>query len=120
MTDRNKKKLRTILDKIGDALLDGGIGEELAAVLSALRGPDSGDYGVKYTSTNFIRRAAFPKVAAENDAKKFDTTGVLGCWDLTIRGEKPVIRTNGGYIEGHFDGHINSAALALGLTIEKI
>jgi hypothetical protein len=59
---------RQILDVIDRELATGSdAAQELWDVLSALRGPDIGDTGIKEDSTIPIRRAAFPETAAKTD-----------------------------------------------------
>lgn len=63
------KKLRVALDSIDNMLMDPQIGENLWAILSALRGPDGLDLGgdepdLKRIFTGPMRSAAFPKWGA--------------------------------------------------------
>src|SRR3990167_2000208 len=54
-----KKEVRKLLDVI-DQMLIGPHGTEVVDILSAIRGPDSGNYYNKRASTNIIRQQAFP------------------------------------------------------------
>jgi len=113
------EKLRKVLDQIDKALCDSEIGEPLANILSALRGPDvAGNETVKYHTTQVIRSAAFPKLAK----LARDTGNVIGgskIW-LMAKPENTFFccdrcdpDTNAGT---HFTAHVRRAAADLGLA----
>lgn len=64
------QKLRKILTTIEDVLLgdDTDLRTDLWNVLTALRGPDTGDINVKTFSTCLIRMRAFPRIARSGKA----------------------------------------------------
>jgi hypothetical protein len=98
-------ELRAELDRIEDFLM-GPHGAELANVLSALRGPDFPDVDhVKEETTIHIRRAAFPRLAAQLSSFR------LG-WALWT--DRPFKMPRPG--TGHFYAHVRTAAIALKLA----
>ena len=89
-------------------LCDARIGHHLAAVLSALRGPDNGDDALKWSTTNHIRRASFLRLT-----KKYKEYYGRLSWDLNLTPPRKI-----GKIElsklPHFMRHIVNARVALG------
>lgn len=59
--ERLNPALLRILDAIDEALVDPVIARDLSNILSALRGPDSGDNDLKSRTTAHIRQMAFPQ-----------------------------------------------------------
>lgn len=103
-------KVRRVLDEIDTVLEQGDrAAAQLWNVLSALRGPDDGDWLLKTQTTEPIRRTAFPKVAAKSDTLK----GYSGI-PADFYG-KEFTRPIG---SSHFAEHVRSAANALGLIKE--
>lgn len=78
---------RKMLDDLDEFLSrNDNASAEVAAILSALRGPDLDDVGDKRTTTMRIRRAAFPKLADVNDKFPYGATINVGTNDF-IPGE---------------------------------
>ena len=116
-----KPSLRKSLDIIDRWLLDPDIGRDLTHVLSALRGPDTeSDDDLKLTTTNHIRRAAFPRLAERYD-KWYDTQteqprrGALSCWDLHVKPPRRIeTKMDDPDDLSHFMSHVLHARKALG------
>jgi hypothetical protein len=117
--------LRAMLDLIdrflawGDCYKDAQrfkAAEQLWLVLTALRGPDSGDTILKGQTTTRIRSKAFPRCAARYDSAAHQRASFY-------RGEPTEIVVqdvaNGGHFESHFHSHAKSAARALGLKVSN-
>lgn len=105
-------KVREILDKIDDVLADDSpAGRQLWEVLTALRGPDSGNTVDKKTKTVPIRRAAFPKTAAKNDefGNAFPNGADFGSPESKYNGTE---QSDGNF---HFYGHAFDARYTLGI-----
>lgn len=115
MTD----KVRECLDHIEAVLLDPKCGADLWAILTALRGPDSGSQLEKTCTTVPIRRAAFPKLA---DCIEY-AARVIGVDFGDRRHEGKVYpRQSPGYRNellywDHFNTHVLHAARVLGLEL---
>ncbi len=104
------KTVRQALNQIDGWLCDAVIGEALANVLAALRGPDStfADH-IKQTTTVPIRRAAFPKLAA-----KVASAGMYGVgWSMD---PQRFDQTDAYRVSTHFGAHIEWASSALKLS----
>jgi hypothetical protein len=106
-----KPKVRAMLDQI-DAMLVEMTDEsrELWAILTALRGPDAGDYGEKAKFTIPVRRAAFPRTAAAVRAS-------MTLADFEVYGVAPEKAMSYSPSEDyqHFQGHVYEAQQALGM-----
>lgn len=65
------KTVRDVLRKIEDVLLksDGDDADDLWSVMTALRGPDNGNFDLKERYTIPIRRLAFPRLARRREQK---------------------------------------------------
>lgn len=113
--------LRAELDRIEDFLM-GPEGAALAAILSALRGPDNDDRFLKSKTTLHIRRAAFPRIAEESARSRNswgDTEMNLG-WVMFSpfrqgTPEPPLETSLDLCWSKHFMRHIRSAVFSLGL-----
>ena len=81
---------------------------DLWSVLSALRGPDSGDFRLKNGTTIPIRRAAFPKTT------KSSVFGSVGASFGNPRRHYAFMRNLVGSV--HFKSHANKAAKVLSLV----
>jgi hypothetical protein len=108
MAERLGPAALAVLDQV-DQFLSRGDGQAgaLAAVLTALRGPDSSNGLAKSRGTNVVRRVAFPKTARSraNVGMDFACSGIAVDLDEARRqGERD-----------HFVGHLRSAAEALGI-----
>lgn len=123
---RRDTALRKELDRIEDFLL-GPYGEDLAAVLSALRGPDNESDHLKDMTTCVIRTAAFPRLATSSMPLRgkwlFAPSGAvlktMRLWDddgFDANASQPYHRW-GGF---HFISHIKVAAKALGIKREFV
>lgn len=99
-------ELQAELDRIENFLI-GPQGHALASILSALRGPDEGDYNLKAATTTHIRSAAFPRL------KDRVEWGHSVGWDMDTSSH---FDTNHPYIgRTHFKSHVEAAARLLGL-----
>jgi len=105
------RKVRETLDVIDNVLCgNDGAAWKLWDVLSALRGPDTGNFVLKRSTTAPIRRVAFPKFA-----KVADERGSFGPSFRSDGYERPSLDNPAG---PHFYGHIRMAAAVLGLDEE--
>lgn len=109
MIKKEKAKISTInrerLEQIDEWLADPSHGEELSAVLAALRGPDNGDSELKWSTTAHIRRVAFPKA--------WEELTYSGHWNDYIEPFMEEESTDGA--SQHFIGHVRKAAEILGI-----
>lgn len=104
-------KLRAELDRIEEFLL-GDEGASLAHVLTALRGPDSGDLVVKQATTTHIRSTAFPRLAKQFGSL-FTEPGSVNHYDMwDFKMGKLTLPAEGW---SHFYSHITLALSALGI-----
>lgn len=102
-----KTATRKLLSLLDTALAkQDDVAEELWRVLTALRGPDSDDMGIKVTTTMVIRRAAFPKTAKEYQKTRNSAGGAMYASD-----EQPFVPAG----DGHFRNHAEGAQEVLGL-----
>ena len=115
--------LRAELDRIGE-FLQGPEGNELAAVLAALRGPDETPLSsfdnsfLKDETTVHIRRAAFPRLATRYDAHlavhpSGRTWAGVGSWTLVT---KRPFNAHSRSKSQHFTNHIEDAAYVLDMV----
>ena len=123
---------RKILDQIDEFLLRRDkASRELAAVLSALRGPDNRDEDdytdvTKSYTTIPIRRAAFPKCAARQDAlNNFvveigDGNRIMNMQRAAGHKDASFKLLSHTHEDTHFNIHAWMAAKALGLTNEEL
>lgn len=102
-------KVREVLDIIDGVLAqDEEDARELWDILTALRGPDDGSVRKKDSTTVHIRAAAFPKTASSYFTH------------ATMNPHNPLDLTPGTQLnDWHFDGHVRSAAVALGLISKE-
>lgn len=118
--------LRDTLNKIEEALL-GPDGQELWAVLTALRGPDEHSDKLKDEVTAPIRGAAFPKLRmmATRDVSLFALSRASGLSPVSedgrwyFRGFQIAPPENLRPPQGgsdHFNAHAKAAVTALGMT----
>jgi hypothetical protein len=115
-----QRTTREMLDQIDKFLSRGDeAAEELVDVLSALRGPDNGDYDLKRNTTERIRAAAFP-------CTTHGRYSVLHKWDVnTDGGQIKFVSSFHGKRLGwpnlshppanHFNQHAATAAKRLGI-----
>lgn len=106
-------KLRAILDQIDDVLAgdDTETSVQLWDVLSALRGPDY--RGNKDATTNYIRHAAFPKMASLPSTDSIRSyCGANARVNMILNNAGPLILES--YAHNHFYNHIDLAFVALG------
>lgn len=101
--------LRQKLDIIDGWLCELGA-RDLADVLSAIRGPDSENDGLKSVTTMVIRTAAFPKTAAESTGWNQDYTGWMFAMPEDVY-QNPIFTED----SWHFRHHAELAAKALGI-----
>jgi hypothetical protein len=117
---------RDMLDQIDLFLCrDDRASKELAAVLTALRGPDSGAIAQKLSTTVPIRRAAFPKRALQGapmvgtniGSEQVYSRGMMITGGKFVKPLLPLDRYNAdsAISKYHFEEHIILAASALGL-----
>ena len=102
-------ELRAQLDTIDGWLQEGNENAgKLWEVLTALRGPDSGDMIVKNATTIHIRAAAFPRTAQNHTLPA----------KFAIAGDEPSLNESlaGG---GHFASHVYFALRTLGIKETK-
>ena len=99
--------LRAELDRIEDFLM-GPEGEELAAVLSALRGPDNSSLHDKCQTTTYIRARAFPRLAVS-----LGSCTASDVWSFVRL--KPFRDNTDISLRFHFENHVHAAAVILGL-----
>lgn len=101
--------LRDALDVIDQLLIRRRFSRDLSSVLSALRGPDVvsfGESGIKSSTTNVIRKTAFPLAFGDLGNDGIPWSHAVGEFDMTVA-------EGGGW---HFANHIRTAAEALGLV----
>jgi hypothetical protein len=110
MTRRLRRRLDTIEKWLADPKDSEGM--HLAAILSALRGPDTDSEGYKTTTTVPIRVAAFPHLA--EIAYKTNDVLATGFGQWYMDPKKPFEDTPVG-LRNHFTQHAHDAALVLGL-----
>lgn len=104
-----RRSFRKMLDQIDKFLLAGDDQAlKLWNVLSALRGPDSGDYNIKESFTEVIRTAAFP-ATAQSGARNIPAT-------FAYRDYKTNLGTRQEAQPSHFRSHARAAFEALGLN----
>ena len=104
-------KTREMLDWIDDFLVSHSLeAAELWDVLTALRGPDSGELGNKLRTTVPIRVAAFPRTAAMPG----EFNGGARSRAIFEGSPQDFVWPDNDSIE-HFDYHIRQAAHALGM-----
>ena len=97
------KSVRAELDQIEKFLLKGGQPAiDLWAILSALRGPDNADIGLKASTTEPIRTKAFPVLAQEGSNVP-----------ATFAPRKKMIDTRHPRAGAHFISHVERAAAAI-------
>lgn len=107
--------LREMLDVIDLYLSIGHHSSTLWDVLTALRGPDSGDEGLKETTTEVIRSVAFPLVKAEGA-----TPANFSNLDASLlRKAINTLKQEDTAKSSHFDCHVLWAAQALSQTLTK-
>lgn len=110
------ERVRELLNTIDNMLMKQDTYEEakdssdLWSVLSALRGPDSGDDRVKDKTTVLIRRAAFPRTTREG--RGTPQAVFTGVYDFR---PEVLMETVNEAVDHHFESHIAQAALALGI-----
>lgn len=103
MTTPSPDTVNAVLDRIDEVLASGGAeSRQLWDILTALRGPDSGDIVVKRDYTAPIRAAAFPRSADANS--RFSLAFM---WPTTL----PSVHT--AQLDQHFFSHIDTALTAL-------
>lgn len=110
--------LRNVLDKLDEIIVaDDATSRELWDVLTALRGPDSGDARLKHESTVHIRQAAFPRTA---EAQRNDGPFIEAYMTptATFNGARLARDYNGGGY--HFSSHAMKAAVALDLMPQEV
>jgi hypothetical protein len=106
------KNLRQALNQISGMLSDRRYSEDLWAILTGLRGPDSRNRKLKYATTAVIRDAAFPKRPCAllsvfgKDSKKLTKRRV----ELFANRED----------FNHFREHVAAAFDALGLSLDEV
>ena len=106
------KNLRAALTQISDMLADRRYSEDLWAVITALRGPDSRNRKLKYATTAVIRQAAFPKKPSallsvySADSKKLAKRRI----EMFANREDA----------NHFHEHVQDAFNALGLNLDEV
>lgn len=110
-------KVRAALDAIEEVLLErDSDARNLWSVLTALRGPDDdqddGNDRRKINATIPIRRAAFPRVAAQPLSYE---VGAFGKPDVPYLYRDSYMARGAMYGRTHFEYHAELAALALGL-----
>lgn len=121
-----RSKVRAALDVIDSILSEGGQdSRDLAAILSALRGPDKNtDEGLKITTTCAIRTIAFPLTfekmnnnwgLSPSPSAFLPVSGFSG-WGM----RHPSLLNVEGLIhsQGHFESHILDAVAAINRTGE--
>jgi len=90
-------------------------------VLAALRGPDFQDpeaWNRKLTTTTHIRCAAFPKTA--RGVNGFFKRATFFRMRIAARkDEAQIVLSRANRYAGHFNGHIEAAAEALGLAVTR-
>lgn len=100
--ERPGLKVRKALAVVEDVLLGHDQdARDLWAILTALRGPDDGDYEMKSRTTVPVRRAAFPRLA-RNIQRAYHIA------DFDSSEPLPVVA-----FSSHFNGHIADAVIAL-------
>lgn len=110
------EKLRAQLDQIDQWLIEPG-GEDLAKVLSTIRGPDDEQQFAKDSCTNPIRKVAFPRTFASampSICQKGQWVEQrFNCWYVvgTREFELMAARNSG----THYEAHISWAAEVLGM-----
>ena len=94
------RTLRRRLNQIDKWLIDPQTGRDLARILAAVRGPDSGVGSLKTRTTSYVRRAAFPKAFEKGSG-----------WTTVMRGNlsTDLLKFD------HFTRHVRGALEALGL-----
>lgn len=109
---RHPKNLRQALDIIEELLSEHDYSSPLWDVLTALRGPDSGDDSVKYATTCVIRTAAFP-------SHPYGSNGSLYFSDDATKVKKRIdlLAHNGD--SAHFRRHLREAFDALDLKLRE-
>lgn len=101
--------MREVLDIIDEALArNDHEAEQLWAVLTALRGPDSNNSDLKLRTTAVIRSRAFPRTAKIARESTWDVPGGATYAESYMPLPTEVPR-NG----QHFDWHVHCAAIAL-------
>ena len=106
------KNLRAALNQISDMLSDRRYSEDLWAVITACRGPDTRNRKLKYATTAVIRQAAFPKKPSallsvySADSKKLAKRRV----EMFANRED----------FNHFREHVQDAFNALGLNLDEV
>ena len=103
--------LRGALDLI-DTLLRAEYGHDLWNILTALRGPDSRNRGIKYATTCVIRNAAFPG-RPTNGLSVFKD-------DCPLYAKRRERLFDEHEESNHFREHIQDAFDSLGMTIDKV
>lgn len=103
-----RASVKTIIDGLdkASATLSGQDADDLWAILSALRGPDSGGNDLKWATTAVIRAKTVPHLAHEAGA---DVNDYEGTFDLAHR----YINEHADEAGSHFRIHINAAISAI-------
>lgn len=90
---------------------------EVAAVLSAIRGPDSGNSELKYVTSSVIRAAAFPHCHSTGSCYDFVRDGMRSNLGGMLSRSSDKVDISGSNIQPHFRDHVVHAAKVLGLKV---
>lgn len=110
--------LRHVLDEIDIWLSKPGLGDDLWAVLTALRGPDDPELQcIKWQTTARVRAHAFPRTAQTAPGNVPPTAANFGSFNPdNVEPLQTIVTIVNRHDHYHFQTHLNQAVLALTKT----